>query len=207
VVKGLRWRSPPLLYPIQLGPACRRIFSLKKTWGKPFFRNRDSGGPDALLQRGFKHGMLSYMIRRIMEMKRHPSPRLAIAIIYGCAVVTLLIFQYTTWQHYVTQSKSLCGFPKRYEKLAPLLPDDEASRFVVDRSCTDLKKTSEAARLFLAQYVVSPKRIGSEVESSWVVVDSDCVDREPQIAKTSHWTLVSDLRNGVRLYRTDGRSK
>jgi hypothetical protein len=150
--------------------------------------------------------MLHDKICETME-KRRSSPRLAIAIIYGCAIVALLIYQFTTWQRYLAQSKSTQGFPARYEALGPLLPADETTRFVVDRNNADLKKVAEPARLYLAQYVVSPKRLGSEVKSSWVVVDSDCIDREPKIAKTSHWTLVSDLRNGIRLYRTDERSQ
>ena len=58
-------------------------------------------------------------------------------------------------------------------------------------------------RLFLAQYALSPQRLASCVASRWVIVESDCPETVPEIAASAHWTLLADLHNGVRLYRTD----
>ena len=57
-------------------------------------------------------------------------------------------------------------------------------------------------RLYLAQYALSPRRLAEGTASRWVIVESDCPEIAPEIATSAHWTLLADLRNGVRLYRT-----
>ena len=58
----------------------------------------------------------------------------------------------------------------------------------------------------LAQYTLSPRRVAGNAASPWVIIDSDRPEIVPEIAASARWTLVADLRNGVRLYRTGGDS-
>ena len=90
-------------------------------------------------------------------------------------------------------------FVARYEPLRPLLPKEEVTGFVLDERHAETKRLHPGARLFLAQYAVSPRRLTQDAASRWVVVDSDRPAVVPDVAAKGHWTLLADLRNGVRL--------
>jgi hypothetical protein len=135
---------------------------------------------------------------------RH-SPRAAIAVICGCTLVSLYLFERDTWRAAAQVRSVPEQFLARYEPLGPLLPPDEAARFLVDLDHADVARMHPSARLYIAQYAVSPRRLWDKAVSHWVVVDSDRAEALPEIAASAHWRLVADLHNGVRLYRTDAR--
>lgn len=131
------------------------------------------------------------------------SPIVAIALIAGCAVVSLYLFQRDAWRDCATHDQySPEQFVTRYEPLQPWLPKGEVAGFVFDQPHST-QRLHPGARLLLAQYAVSPRRLAENARSPWVVVDSDSPDVVPDIATSARWTLVADLRNGVRLYRTE----
>jgi hypothetical protein len=139
-----------------------------------------------------------------MGFRYRRSPGVAIAAVCGCALVSLYLFQRAAWRDCATHDQySPERFVARYEALAPLLPREAVTGFVLDESHVDTKRLHPGARLFLAQYAVSPRRLTQEAAARWVVVDSDHPELVPDVAAKSHWILLADLRNGVRLYRTN----
>ena len=139
-----------------------------------------------------------------MWFRYRRSPGAAIAAVCGCALVSLYLFQRDAWRDCATHDQySPERFVTRYEALFPLLPRDEVTGFVLDGRHLETRRLHPGARLFLAQYAVSPRRLMQEGASRWVVVDSDHPELVPDVAAKSHWVLLADLRNGVRLYRTD----
>ncbi len=139
-----------------------------------------------------------------MRFRCRRSPRAAVALICGCSLVALFLFQRDLWRDWTQQSPSVEEqFVAKYEPLRPLMPADEVAQFVVDEGHADLTALHRDARLYLAQYAVSPRRLARGNGSRWIVVDSDRADTPPEIAASAHWSLIADLRNGVRLYRGD----
>jgi hypothetical protein len=139
-----------------------------------------------------------------MRFRCRRSPRAAVALICGCSLVALFLFQRNLWRDSAGQSSSVEEqFVAKYEPLRALIPTDEAAQFVVDEGRADLTALHRDARLYLAQYALSPRRLGRDVGSRWVVVDSDSADTPPGIATSAYWSLIADLHNGVRLYRAD----
>ena len=140
-----------------------------------------------------------------MWFRNYGSPGVAMVLISICALASLYRFQYNAWRACATREPSVAEqFIAKYEPLGPLLPAGEVTCFIVDRQHADLERMEEEGRRYLAQYAVSPRLVGQWGDSPWVVVDSDCPDSVPKIAAADRWTLVADLRNGLRLYRTDG---
>jgi hypothetical protein len=129
-----------------------------------------------------------------------------IVLICGYSLVGIYHFQKDLRSEYKAQNSY---WPQqliaKYAPLGPFLPQGEVIRFLIDENHSDSKIAHPNARLFLAQYAISPRLLNFDAESSWVIVDSDCPGSVPDIATSSHWTLVADIRNGVRLYRTDKR--
>ncbi len=78
-------------------------------------------------------------------------------------------------------------------------------RFVVGERHLDPELISPDGRMRLAEYTLSPRRVAGNAASPWVIIDSDRPEIVPDPA-SARWTLVADLRNGVRLYRTGGDS-
>ena len=141
-----------------------------------------------------------------MRFRCKRSPRVAVAAICGCSLVSLCVFQFDVWHFCATHGRSMSEqFVDRYAPLAPLSPTEEELRFVVDKQNADPEVIHPVARIGLAQYALSPRRVARDAVSRWVIVDSDRPDIVPEIAASGHWTLVADLRNGGRLYRTDLR--
>jgi hypothetical protein len=93
-------------------------------------------------------------------------------------------------------------YTARFAPLAPQLPPARMLGFVVDGSHADRELQHPEARLYLAQYALSPRLVEPSAAHRWVVVDSDSPEVPPQIALAEHWTLRADLHNGVRLYET-----
>ena len=145
-----------------------------------------------------------FRMNRLMRFRCRRSPRAVIMLVCGCTLVSLFLFQRNIWRDYATQGQSAEEqFVAKYVRLRPLMPTDEVARFVVDEGHADLNRLHRDARMYLAQYAVSPRRLARDVASRWVVVDSDDPDSAPEIATSAHWTLLADLHNGVHLYRTD----
>jgi hypothetical protein len=139
-----------------------------------------------------------------MQFQVRRSPRAAIAMICGCSLVALFLFQRNLWRDCAGQEQSVQEqFVAKYEPLRPLMPTNEAAQFVIDEGHVDLQAMPRDARWFLAQYAVSPRLLGRGIASRWIVVDSDSTDTLPEIASSAHWSLIADLHNGVRLYRND----
>lgn len=137
-----------------------------------------------------------------MRFRNYGSPGVAIVLISICALASLYRFQYNVQRACATNKPNVAEqFIAKYERLGSLLPADEVTRFVVDRQHADLGRMEEEGRRYLAQYAVAPRLLGQWADSPWVVVDSDCPDTVPEIAVVNRWTLVADLRNGLRLYR------
>jgi hypothetical protein len=93
-------------------------------------------------------------------------------------------------------------FAARFQPLAAQLPPADVLGFWVDEAHADRELQHPGARLYLAQYVFSPRLIDLSFAHRWVIVDSDCPEIPPAIAVAQHWTLKADLHNGVRLYET-----
>ena len=141
-----------------------------------------------------------------MRFQCRRSPRMAMAIVGGCALVSLYLFQRDIWHYYATQGQNASEqFVGRYELLRPLVPTEDVTRFMLDEGHVDPAIIHPSARVGLAQYALTPRRVACDVAARWVIVDSDSPETVPEVAAKAHWTLVADLRNGVRLYRTDAR--
>ena len=129
-----------------------------------------------------------------------------ILLICGYSLVGIYHYQKDIWCEYKAQNSYLPQqLIAKYAPLRPLLPKGEVIRFLIDENHSDPNLMHPNGRLFLAQYAISPRLLNFDAASSWVIVDSDCPGSVPDIATSSHWTLVADIRNGVRLYRTDKR--
>jgi hypothetical protein len=142
-----------------------------------------------------------------MRFQWRRSPRMAMLLVCGCSLIVLGLFVRNAWRPYADRGPSEAErLLARYEPLRSLLPPDETVRFVVDEKNLKPGKSGSlhsGARLFLAQYAVSPRLLTQEGPARWIVVDSDLPVIVPQAAAVGHWQLVEDLHNGVRLYRTD----
>ena len=141
-----------------------------------------------------------------MRFRWSRSPRVAITLICGCALISLFVFQYSTWRKHAREGSLVSEqFVGRYEPLGEFLPVDSEVGFVIDESHAREELIHPHARLAIAQYALSPRRVASNAVSHWVIVDSDCPEAVPDVAVSRRWKQVADLRNGVRLYRTDAR--
>ena len=138
-----------------------------------------------------------------MRYRCHRRPRMAMALICGCALVSLYLFQHKAWHAYATEPCSVPEqFVARYEPLRPLVPATAVTGFLADQRHIDAAIMHPKGRLYLAQYALAPRRLADCTASRLVIVESDCPEIAPEIATSAHWTLLADLRNGVRLYRT-----
>jgi hypothetical protein len=139
---------------------------------------------------------------------RRRSPKAAIVLIGGCAVLSLYLFERNAWlelQCGTHDQDSPEQFVARFEPLVPLLPKDEPADYLLDRRHSYPERLHLDARLPLARYAVAPRRLTANTGARLVVVDSDRPDVVPQAVAAAHWTLLADLHNGIRLYRTARR--
>ena len=138
-----------------------------------------------------------------MRLSCRRRPRVAMALIVGCTHVSLCVCTQKAWRAYIEEPHSVPEqFLARYEPLRGLMPEMAVTGFLADERHIDPALMHPDGRRFLAQYALSPRRLGDCKASEWVIVDSDHPEIPPEIATSSHWTLMADLRNGVRLYRT-----
>ena len=138
-----------------------------------------------------------------MRFRCRRSPRVAMVLICGCALVSLYLFQHKAWHEYAAEPRSVPEqFVARYEPLRSLVPATGVTGFFADERHIDSEIMHPDGRRFLAQYALSPHRLTKGSAARWVIVESDCPAITPKIATSAHWTLLADLRNGVRLYRT-----
>jgi hypothetical protein len=138
-----------------------------------------------------------------MRIRFRRRPDVAIVLICSSALLSLYVFLHLAWQTYFTTPR--CPAEQcmdRYEPLGELLPAATVTGFLADQRHLDPEAMPLDARLYLAQYALSPRRLVGGATSRWVIVDSDCPETTPEVAASSHWILSADLRNGVRLYRT-----
>ncbi len=145
--------------------------------------------------------------RVMMSFRVCRRPRIAMLLISVCAVASVGAFQGNdVWRCYARNDNGRARFVAKYEPLRPWLPADEVVRFVIDEPHI---RSAPAAieRLGLAMYAVAPRWLAEKAASRWVVVDSDCPEIVPEIAVSGRWTLIVDLHNGVRLYRTDAKGQ
>ena len=92
----------------------------------------------------------------------------------------------------------------RFQPLAQWLPDTATTGYLLDGEHAGAGPIDSEARIRLAQYTLSPRLIRRTTACPLVIVDSDRPETPPNIAQVRGWTLVADLHNGVRLYRTRG---
>jgi hypothetical protein len=90
----------------------------------------------------------------------------------------------------------------RFEPLGQWLPNATGAGYLLDEEHADLQTHNPGSRLSLALYTLSPRMIRQTTACPLVIVDADRPDTPPKIAREQGWTLVADLHNGVRLYRT-----
>ena len=141
-----------------------------------------------------------------MWFQSYRFPRIAIVLICGCALIALYQFQLDEHCSRRTQKISLPErFVNKYKPLRSLIPKGEVACFMVDKDHINTKLMEYDGRLYLARYATSPRCLVDGEPSHWIVVDSDCPEIVPEIATSARWTLIADLRNGVRLYQTDRR--
>ena len=90
----------------------------------------------------------------------------------------------------------------RFEPLGQWLPEATSAGYLLDEENADLQTHNPGSRLSLAMYTLSPRIIRQTTACPLVIVDGDRPETPPKIAEQQGWTLVADLHNGVRLYRT-----
>jgi hypothetical protein len=141
----------------------------------------------------------SFNMMLIEWYRRIQLRHVVIALVCGCAFVRLLNFQYEVWRE---PPSPVASFIARYEPLRSMLPAGETIGFLCDKSHLTKAPADPDARLFLAQYALAPQPLVRWTNVPWVIVDSDCPEAVPKTKDSSRWTLLGDLQNGVRLYRT-----
>jgi hypothetical protein len=95
------------------------------------------------------------------------------------------------------------AFVPRFAPLAAYLPAKATIGYMLDADHADVQRRHPDARYALAQYCLAPRLIARTADFPLVIVDSDDAESPPGIAQERGWTIVADLHNGVRLYRTE----
>jgi hypothetical protein len=140
------------------------------------------------------------------RINRQQSLFWVVAMIGGTTWVHLGVFHYDVRHPRDAAVEALRReFVEKCEPLATRLPSGEVVDFVLDRDHRDPAWSELGGWLYLAQYVLSPHLLATDVPSPWIVVDSAWPSSVPAIAQSSGWILVVDLHNGIRLYRKNLR--
>ncbi len=139
-----------------------------------------------------------------MLVKRSLGPRLVLACIclWGLADVRV-VFDAICRHGKTRPTYEPTVMVPRFEPLAQWLPDAVTTGYLLDSENTGAGPIHPEARIRLAQYALSPRLICRTTDCPLVIVDSDRPEKPPKIAQARGWTLVADLHNGVRLYRTE----
>jgi hypothetical protein len=130
-------------------------------------------------------------------------PRLAIMLLCLFALANIRIVPAALKRMGKPEPDQAGPFLAKMMPLAARLPAEHVFGFALDDEHTDLAYYSFGARLFLTQYAFSPRLIEHSTAHRFVIVDSDAPEVVPRMAIEGHWSLVADLGNGVRLYRTN----
>ena len=73
-----------------------------------------------------------------MRFRCRRRPRVAMALICGCALVSLYLFQHKAWHAYATEPRSVPEqFVARYEPLRSLVPATAVTGFLADKRHID----------------------------------------------------------------------
>lgn len=90
----------------------------------------------------------------------------------------------------------------RFEPLAGRVPPGTTLGYYFDQAHANLQLCHPHERFYLAQYALAPLLVERSLTRALVLVDSDDPSAPPALAAEGGWTLLVDLKNGVRLYRT-----
>lgn len=93
-------------------------------------------------------------------------------------------------------------FVARFEALKPLVRATPSLGYLSQAQNLDPKHPDPAKRLYLVQFALAPRLVEQRTDREWVIFDSDELAAAPEIATREGWTLVADLHNGVKLFRT-----
>ena len=127
-----------------------------------------------------------------MGLRWVPRPRLAIVLLSLCARASSRIVWSTARElRQPPESNSVEAVIARFEPLRRLLPEGAVTGFVGD----------SVERFSWPSTALSPRVVERSSDHALVVVDADALAL-PEAAAARGWTLVADLHNGVRLFRT-----
>jgi hypothetical protein len=131
-----------------------------------------------------------------------PRPRTAIVLICICAVANFRMARQAISRHFSPRTHEAFGqYAARFEPLRASLPAGSVTGYILDTAHADPDRLHPDARFALAQYALAPRLVERSARHPLVIVDGDG-PRPPPESLTGDWTLVTDLGNGVRLYRT-----
>jgi len=140
-----------------------------------------------------------------MLLKGNHGPRIVLACLclWGLANIRLVR---TTVREFVNPLATYTpsAMIPRFEPLGQWLPEATSTGYLLDEENADMQTHFPGSRFPLARYALSPRMIRRTTDCPLVIVDADRPETPPKIARQQGWTLVADLHNGVRLYRTRG---
>jgi hypothetical protein len=121
--------------------------------------------------------------------------------VWGLANIRLLLNSVREYGNPLARYTPTAMIP-RFEPLKQWLPENSTTGYLLDEENADLETHNPGSRLSLALYTLSPRIVLQTTACPLVIVDADRPETPPKIAQQRGWTLVADLHNGVRLYRT-----
>ena len=90
----------------------------------------------------------------------------------------------------------------RFAALQPFVTDKPSLGYLTEGRHLDPQRVDLAKRLYMAQFALAPSIVERRTDRPWVIFDSDTPEAVPEIATREGWTLVTDLRDGIKLFRT-----
>lgn len=138
-----------------------------------------------------------------MQLSILSRARLALALFALCGLgigrLSLVSFQHA-WSS--PGGGTASRFIAKYETLKPYLSPQQPVGYLPDVSRMDLRALPLTGRLSLAQYALSPPIIEPLRDQPLILFESDDPQAMPDLAVEGRWTLVADLHNGLKLFRT-----
>jgi hypothetical protein len=137
-----------------------------------------------------------------ISIKRRP--RMAVMLVALCALGSARLISPLVqfWRQPARAAEAPERFMTRFEPLAALLPPGQVTGYLFDEAHANLGLMHPDNRFYLAQYALVPHLVDRTPAHRLVIVDSDSPTATPEMALREHWTLVADLRQGVKLFRT-----
>lgn len=138
-----------------------------------------------------------------MRFQAKSGPHLMIVMISLCALANIRL-PVRLWSQVGRPPRPMAAEPylEKVEPLNRLLPEKASLGFVIDTDHMNPEIRHPGARFGLTEYALLPRLVDMSLDHPLVIVDSDDAQAEPAIAVRSGWTLMVDLHNGVRVYRT-----